>query len=48
MNCQNSGAAIGAHGQQFVKATIAVHQVATKDDDALNTVSLAQELGLLS
>ena len=42
------GGSVGAHGQQLVKATVAVHQVTAKENDnALNTVGLAQELGLL-
>ena len=49
VDCQNGGAGtVGAHGQQLIKAAVAVHQVATEeDDDTLDTVSLAQKLGLL-
>ena len=50
VNRQDGGAGtVGAHGQQLIKTTVAVHQVAAEENDnTLNAVSLAQELGLLS
>ena len=40
---QDSGAGtVGAHGQQLVQATVAVHEIASeKDDDTLSPVGLA-------